>query len=341
MMPEVSLAQWNDFLRNHPQAHFLQTGEWGELKSRFGWQAARLLVDESGAQVLFRRLPLGFSVAYIAKTTAAQISRSAAESFWSAVDALCRQKRAILCKYEPDSWTGSGVAGTQGLTAIGPGGRALLPSAHSVQPRRTVVVDLRPTEDAILGRMKQKCRYNIRLAEKKGVIVRVWEDAAAFHQMIVTTARRDGFAVHSAAYHRLAYELLHAAGLCELLVAEYDGRPLAALMVIARGHRAWYVYGGSTEAERERMPNYLLQWEAMRWARSRGCDEYDLWGVPDEDEPTLEADFADRSDGLWGVYRFKRGFGGELRRAAQAIDRVYNPLLYRAYLLRTSAREAV
>jgi lipid II:glycine glycyltransferase (peptidoglycan interpeptide bridge formation enzyme) len=89
------------------------------------------------------------------------------------------------------------------------------------------------------------------------------------------------------------------------------------------------------------MPNYLLQWEAMRWARSRGCEEYDLWGVPDEDEPTLEAGFAGRDDGLWGVYRFKRGFGGQLRRAAQSMDRVYNPLLYRAYLLRTAAREVV
>jgi lipid II:glycine glycyltransferase (peptidoglycan interpeptide bridge formation enzyme) len=96
------------------------------------------------------------------------------------------------------------------------------------------------------------------------------------------------------------------------------------------------VYGGSTDRERERMPNYLLQWAAMRWARSRGCEEYDLWGVPDEDESTLEAGFEERQEGLWGVYRFKRGFGGTVRRAAQAVDRVYDPLLYRAYLLRAS-----
>ncbi len=80
------------------------------------------------------------------------------------------------------------------------------------------------------------------------------------------------------------------------------------------------------------MPTYLLQWEAMRWAKARGCHEYDLWGVPDEDEATLEANFEKRHAGLWGVYRFKRGFGGEIKRAAQALDRVYNPLLYRAYL---------
>jgi peptidoglycan pentaglycine glycine transferase (the first glycine) len=103
-------------------------------------------------------------------------------------------------------------------------------------------------------------------------------------------------------------------------------------MVFCRGPRAWYFYGGSTDAERERMPNHLLQWEAMRWAKHKGCAQYDLWGVPDEDQQTLEAEFTRRSEGLWGVYRFKRGFGGELRRAAQPVVRVYQPLLYRLYL---------
>jgi lipid II:glycine glycyltransferase (peptidoglycan interpeptide bridge formation enzyme) len=118
----------------------------------------------------------------------------------------------------------------------------------------------------------------------------------------------------------------------ELLVAEYEGKPLAALFVARNGNRAYYLYGASTDTERNRMPTYLLQWEAMKWAKVRGCEEYDLWGVPDEDESTLETHFETRHDGLWGVYRFKRGFGGEVKRAVQAMDRVYNPLLYWAYL---------
>ncbi|HET6845499.1 MAG TPA: peptidoglycan bridge formation glycyltransferase FemA/FemB family protein, partial [Anaerolineales bacterium] len=128
-----------------------------------------------------------------------------------------------------------------------------------------------------------------------------------------------------------AYAHFHPSGMCELLLAEADGQPLAAMMVFARGHRAWYVYGGSSDLQREKMPNYLLQWEAKHWAKGRGCIEYDLWGVPDEAEPTLEAGFSKRSDGLWGVYRFKRGFGGDVRRAAQSQDRVYNPVLHRLY----------
>ena len=127
--------------------------------------------------------------------------------------------------------------------------------------------------------------------------------------------------------------------MADLLVAEFEGRPLAALMVFARGRRAWYVYGASNDEERNRMPTYLLQWEAMKWARAKGAEEYDLWGVPDEDEAKLEADFERRGDGLWGVYRFKRGFGGELKRASQALDRVYNPLLYKLYLWRMAGRE--
>jgi lipid II:glycine glycyltransferase (peptidoglycan interpeptide bridge formation enzyme) len=335
-MPEVPLDRWNEFLGAHPDAHFLQAGEWGELKSGFGWRPVRLVVGESGAQILFRSLPLGLTLGYIGKAAAKQIQPRDADDFWSEVDALCRSRHAFLCKSEPDEWVDEGE-GAQPEPAVQPSSKTtVVASAHSVQPRRTITLDIRPDEDSILAKMKQKCRYNIRLAEKKGVVVRPWSDIPAFHEMLVATGKRDGFAVHSASYYQRAHELFHPSGMCELLAAEFDGQPLSALMVFARGGRAWYVYGGSTDRERERMPNYLLQWEAMRWARGRGCREYDLWGVPDEDESVLEAGFEERQDGLWGVYRFKRGFGGTVRRAAQAFDRIFDPLLYRAYLLRAS-----
>ncbi|HEY5982838.1 MAG TPA: peptidoglycan bridge formation glycyltransferase FemA/FemB family protein [Anaerolineales bacterium] len=337
-MPEVSLEQWNEYIQALPDVHFLQTGEWGELKSRFGWTAARLIVGSSGVQVLFRQLPLGFTLAYVPKRIASQIAAADADPLWNEVDVLCRKRGAILCKDEPDAWIeGDASKSPSGLIQTSP---RLFASHHNIQPRRTILVDLHPSEDEILARMKQKCRYNIRLSSKKGVTVRPWEDISGFHAMMTTTGARDGFAAHSEAYYAAAHGLFHARGRCELLLAEHEGRPLASLMVFARGRRAWYVYGASTDTDRERMPNYLLQWEAMRWARDHGCEEYDLWGVPDEDESALEAAFEDRNDGLWGVYRFKRGFGGELRRAAQAVDRVYNPLLYRLYLLRTSAPDA-
>jgi lipid II:glycine glycyltransferase (peptidoglycan interpeptide bridge formation enzyme) len=212
-------------------------------------------------------------------------------------------------------------------------------SKHNIQPPRTIIVGIKESEEEILARMKQKTRYNIRLAEKKGVIVHAWSDIESFHKMMLVTGVRDGFGVHSFEYYKRAYELLHPKQMGEILVAEYDGKPLAALFVARNGNRAYYLYGASTDEERNRMPAYLLQWEAMKWARARGCEEYDLWGVPDEDEATLEANFETWHDGLWGVYRFKRGFGGEIRRAVQAMDRVYNPLLYWAYLRFIGNRE--
>jgi lipid II:glycine glycyltransferase (peptidoglycan interpeptide bridge formation enzyme) len=317
-------------LEKYPNAHILQTGEWGELKSAFGWEPVRFILDDGpGVQILFRRLPLGLTLAYIPKPVINFQQLAVKEGFWREVDMLCKNRRAVFLKLEPDQWDEK-TSVVRGSWSVSP---------HNIQPPRTITVDLKGTEDDILAHMKQKTRYNIRLAGKKGVTVRPWDDLSAFYEMMLVTGGRDDFGVHSLEYYRRAYELFYPTGMAELLVAEYEGNPLAALMVFARGRRAWYIYGASNNQERNRMPTYLLQWEAMRWARSKGAEEYDLWGAPDEDEETLEANFTKRSDGLWGVYRFKRGFGGELNRAVQALDRVYNPLLYKLYLWRMAGRE--
>jgi len=328
-MPIVSLTDWNQFLTQHPNAHLLQAGEWGELKSAFGWKPVRIVSGNEGVQILFRKLPLGFTVGYIPKSVIS--NQSISDQFWKEVDGVCRRHRAIFCKLEPDSWDANFI--------LHPSRGAFVLSKHNIQPPRTIIIDIRGTEEEILARMKQKTRYNIRLAEKKGVTVRAWDDVEAFHKMMLVTGGRDGFGVHSLEYYKRAYEHLQPKGLGDILVAEYEGKPLAALFVARNGNRAYYLYGASTDEERNRMPTYLLQWEAMKWAKARGCGEYDLWGVPDEDEATLEANFESRHDGLWGVYRFKRGFGGEIKRAAQAMDRVYNPLLYWAYLKFIGNRE--
>jgi len=321
-MTEVTLTEWNQFLTKFPDAHLLQMGEWGELKKDFDWKPVRVISGDAGSQILFRRLPLGFSIGYMPKPVDSGQLAVDSESFWSEVNSVCKKNRAVFLKLEPDAWEDEFIIYHS----------SFIISKHNIQPPRTITLDIKDSEEDILARMKPKCRYNIRLAEKKGVTVRAWDDVAAFHEMMTVTGGRDGFGVHSKEYYQRAYELFHPKGTCELLVAEYEGKPLASLMVFANGRRAWYVYGASNNEERNRMPTYLLQWEAVRWAKARGCEEYDMWGVPDENEEMLEANFESRHDGLWGVYRFKRGFGGQLKRAAQALDRVYNPLLYWAYL---------
>ena len=318
-MASLTLSEWNRFLGQYPDAHLLQTGAWGELKRGFGWQVERITDGPNGAQVLFRRLPLGVHFAYIAK---GPLGPDWAR-LWPEIDRVCRRKRTILLKVEPDLQEPVDPRCLAALAGFTP--------SEPVQPRRTILVSLEGGEEQWLERMKQKTRYNIRLAERKEVIVRPWQDVDGFFALMQATGSRDAFGIHSRDYYRRAYELVHPGGACELLVAEYAGRPLAALMVFAQGRRAWYLYGASNDEERSRMPAYLLQWEAMRWAARRGCLEYDLVGVPDEAEETLEAGFSERSDGLWGVYRFKRGFGGQLVRSAGAWDRAYLPFVQRLY----------
>jgi peptidoglycan pentaglycine glycine transferase (the first glycine) len=317
-----------DFIPPKPKSirytapHILQTDAWGELKSAFGWYAVRAQAGTVSAQILFRKLPLGLTIAYIPKPPARIFGKI--KALGQEVDRICKENKAIFLKVEPDEWEAEDQLDYQldGWRIGDP-----------IQPPRTIIIDLRGAEDEILGRMKQKTRYNIRLAAKKDVTVRAWDDVAAFYEMMQVTGGRDGFGVHSQEYYQRAYELFVPSGAAELFVAEYEGKALAAVMVFISSNRAWYMYGASNNEERNKMPTYLIQWEAMRWAKGRGAELYDLYGVPDHDEAHLEKHFngTQRHEGLWGVYRFKRGFGGEVKRAAQALDRVYKPFLYALY----------
>jgi peptidoglycan pentaglycine glycine transferase (the first glycine) len=313
---------WHQSLGRYPQAHILQTAEWGALKADFGWRPVYVAAQDAGALVLFRGLPLGFSLAYIPRGPFGE----GWSDLWPKIDTVCRERKAVFLKVEPDAWEGDPAEAE--LAAAG-----FKPSPHEIQPRRTVVLDISGEEEQILAAMKQKTRYNIRLAGRKGVVVEASDNLEIFGELMDVTGERDEFGVHTLDYYRRAYELFHPAGGCELLIASFEGQPLAGVMVFKQGKRAWYFYGASNNQHRNLMPTYLAQWEAIRWAKQQGCTEYDLWGVPDADEQALEEQFMARSDGLWGVYRFKRGFGGLLRRSAGAWDKVYKPVAYLPYRL--------
>lgn len=324
---EVDARIWMAFLESHPEAHVLQTAPWGDLKASFGWRARRLLLigqgeRRAGLQVLIRPLPPGFSILYVPKGPVGDWQRPEIfRMLLAALDRLARETRALWLRIEPDVLEGELQLD---LTALG------FRPASPIQPRRTILVSLEGGEEALLQAMHPKTRYNIRLAERKGVQVREArpEDLPLFYQLLQQTAARDRFAIHTFDYYRAAYERFVPRLAC-LWLAFYEEEAIAALMAFAWGERAWYFYGASGDRHREKMPAYALQWAAMRWARARGCRWYDLWGIPDEDPEVLEAQFTTRRDGLWGVYRFKRGFGGRVVRWAGAFDRVYSPLLYR------------
>jgi len=319
-MYTVTQSDWEDFIGQNPSCHLLQTSQWGEFKAQFGWQPVRIIAGHSGAQILFRRLPLGYSIAYIPKGPVGEIT----PTLLTEIEEICVDQKAIIIYVEPDAWEEDFDA-----SQLIEGG--FRESRISIQPRRTIVIELDGDEEIWLERMKQKTRYNIRLAKKKNVEVNSSKDVDTFIRLMKITGTRNMFSVHNEAYYRTAYDIFSSSGNCELLIAYYQQKPLAALMVFYQGVRAWYFYGASSNLERNRMANYLLQFEAMRWAKMKGCKLYDLWGIPDYDEEQLEAQFTSRNDGLWSVYRFKRGFGGLIKRSAGVYEKVIHPIPYTIY----------
>jgi peptidoglycan pentaglycine glycine transferase (the first glycine) len=325
---------WDAFVAGLPRAHLLQTTPWGELKSHYGWSVERIALTASsrtivaGAQILYRRLPFRLGkLAYIPKGPLINWQDAEATAqLVIALDRAARARGALAVIIEPDLSDAPEHSAFLGQAGFVPG-------AVTVQPRNTLLVDITADETHILAAMKSKTRYNIRFAARKGVTVRqgMAADVESFNRLMAMTGERNRFGVRSPDYYRAAFELFDPAGWVGLFLAEYQDEPLGGLMAYALGNTAWYFYGASSNTHRNLMAPYATQWAAIRWAKAKGCTTYDLWGVPDEDEATLESQFDQRQDGLWGVYRFKRGFGGRLARSVGAWDRVYSPLRYRLY----------
>ena len=297
----------------------LQNAAWGDLKSGFGWTPAYAVSGNAGAMVLFRSLPAGLKIGYIPRGPVGEDF----SALWPEIHALCRKNHAVFLRVEPDLWQGTPEA--DGLERSMKG---FIPAFATVQPPRTIMISLEGSEDDWLSRMNQKTRYNIRLSQKKDLTVEDSLDVSVFHRLMEVTGNRDAFGVHSEAYYRECLERFGEGKKGRIILVRYQDKPLSALMLFTEGTRGYYLYGASSNEERNRMPNYLAQWTAMKLCKEAGCREYDLWGIPDEDEATLEAQFQERHDGLWQVYRFKRGFGGEVKRTMGSYDYVYMPLLY-------------
>ncbi len=336
--------QWNNKIKHLPGAHALQTWEWGLVKSQFGWQPYPLLWhDDAGeicaaALVLRRRVALGkislpLSVMYIPRGPLLDWSNlTLVKQVIDDLKAFTRAQQSIFVKIDPDLPVGFGIPGTDeaGDDPVGRSVRDYLIadgwrfSEEQIQFRNTVHVDLNRDDDTMLMEMKSKTRYNIRLAERRGVTVRGGdvEDIDLLYRMYAHTAVRDDFLIRGKAYYQAVWQTFFKAGLAEPLVAEVDGQPVGGAVIFRFGGRAWYMHGMSLDEHREKMFNYRLQWEVMLHSKAAGCDTYDMWGAPDT---------FDEKDPLWGVYRFKDGFGGQVVRTLGAWDFPQRPLVYKAY----------
>ncbi len=318
---------WNNAILPHG-GHLLQSWEWGAFKQRHGWQPERISVStaagEGHAQMLFRRKgPV--SLGYIPR---GPVIAGDAEQIWpdllKEIDKAARRQRTITVIIEPNEPLGlSGSFRDAGIVA-GP--------AH-LQPGRTVKVPL-DDDDAMLKRMHQKTRYNIRLAMRRGVEIerRASDDDSLqqYYRLMEDTAGRNEFGIHSYAYYA---DFVHTFGdQSQLFFALVEGNVASVLIAAAFGNEAVYMYGASSTEHRAHGAAFLLQFEAMRWAREQGCTTYDLWGIPAQDPESLRSDDNVRVAGSkgsdWrGLYRFKTGFGGDIITFPPTIERRYVPVL--------------
>jgi lipid II:glycine glycyltransferase (peptidoglycan interpeptide bridge formation enzyme) len=321
ILQNPDLKTWDDFVSAR-SGHLLQTFAWGELKSRFGWSAQRVAIEQNGAlvagaQILFRRLPFGLTLAYVPRGPIGDPNdRDAFAALFDAIGAIARARGAFALKIEPD-W----------LSPIPSLATGDWRPATCFQPHTTIHLDLTRDHETILARMKPKWRYNIRLAERKGVIVRAGnaKDLPKFYDLLKITSARDKFQIHTFDYYRAAFELLTTRDYARLFIAEYAGEPIAAIFVSDFAGEAIYLYGASGNSHRERMPNHALHWHAMQWAKARGCTHYDLWGVGATAEANADSDLPH------GLYQFKQGFGGEIVRYAGAYDVIFSRVRFGLY----------
>jgi peptidoglycan pentaglycine glycine transferase (the first glycine) len=326
--------RWNTFVSKVPDFALMQTYEWGEFKEASGWQIARVAVEKegqlvAGAQMFIRPMPFRLArIAYIPRGPLLDWQDKAVGSMLlGQLHKVARKQRAIVLKIEPPI---SRTAATgKMLQSYG-----FIPSEHTNQPSCTMIIDLTPDIDTILANMHKRTRYNIRYSARKGVKAHVGDesDLSVLYRLIQFTASRSGFPVRSLDYYKQEWQALARQGLAKLFLAFYEGEVIAFRMLAAFGGKAATLHSGSLSTHRELKPNELLMWKSIEWAKEQGCTSYDVWGIAEEvgelvsqGKPIPE----NQKGGLWGVYYFKRGFGGKVVYYVGAYDFVYSPLVYR------------
>jgi lipid II:glycine glycyltransferase (peptidoglycan interpeptide bridge formation enzyme) len=321
-VPEV----WDAAIRSCG-GHLLQSWRWGAFKQQFGWDVERIAVPSSEgvalAQVLFRKRA-GMSIGYIPRGPVWPPDDLAAfGELWRQLDEVARRQRTLTIIVEPD----------RPLPELPGEGVRLVRRPEPIQPTRTVKVELLD-DQSLIDQMHPKTRYNVRLAKRRGVTTRIAERSDhsidRFYEMLRDTASRNDFAVHVPNYYR-EFLRVFADDAC-LAFAEVDGKPVAGAVAAVFGDEAIYMYGASSTRERAHGAAFLLQHDVMRWARSRGAQRYDLWGIPEYDPDSSVSESGDRlaastGNDRRGLYEFKTRFGGQIIRYPPPLERVYHPLL--------------
>jgi lipid II:glycine glycyltransferase (peptidoglycan interpeptide bridge formation enzyme) len=343
-MIEINETEWAKIIYQLPGSHFLQSQEWGKVKSDVGWLPVYIVwknndeIPVAGAMVLERILkmpvfPFQISLLYIPKGPLLDwTNMELVQKVLQEIQEFAQKRKAIFIKIDPDVPIAIGIEGEDGYCEdfCGVSVRNHLQksgwlfSNDQIQFRNTVIIDLTLDKEDLLARMKQKTRYNIRLAEKKGVVIRDANrnEYPDLYRLYAQTALRDQFTIRSQDYYIRLWNKFADNNLCDALIAEYEGKLLAGLFLFYFGLKAYYVYGMSGDEHRNLMPTYLLQWAAIQRAKEKKLETYDLWGAPNQFNET---------DSMWGVFRFKQGIGGYVIQTIGAWDYVVSKPQYFLY----------
>ena len=318
--------EYTKFLENHERCNFQQSLEWARVKT--SWKREVILAEDENKKIIgslmvwVRKIPIFGNIMYSARGPICDIhDMEVLQQLTELAKELAKIYNAIDLRIEPDIKSDD----EDFKNIMLQWGFSIKDDAKNfreeIQPRYVFRLDTKgKTEDEIFKAFHQKTRYNVRLATKKGVTIKEGnkEDLKDFHKIMVTTGIRDGFITRPLEYFEKMYDELGPEHM-KVLLAYYEGKPIAGVIPIMYGNKTGYLYGASSNEHRNLMPNYLLQWEMIKIALSRKSDIYDLRGVPG---------IADNSNGL---YRMKKGFGAEYTEFVGEVYMPYKPMMYNLY----------
>lgn len=291
--------------------HPLQSFEWGEFREKTGVKVVRM----GGIQVTIHKIPhTPWNIGYCPKSGRIDIEMV------KTLKNIAAENSCIMIKCEPKVEVKELGNRKQELVKLG------FVAGRSLFTKYNFVLDVTASETVLMSNFKQKTRYNIRVAEKRGVRVEVDNSVEAFNrylELTEETTRRQGFYAHDRSYHQKMWETLQSAGMANLLVAKYGGEIITAWVLLKFKDSLYYPYGASTREHREVMANNLVMWEAIKLAKKWGLKYLDMWGALGPE--------ADPNDPWYGFHTFKSGYGARHVEYVGTWDYVTNPSLYRVY----------
>ena len=323
---EKTLPEYEAFVQSHPKGNFAQSYLWGKQKPMWQWDAIAVRGEDGAIRgslaVMTRKVPgIGRTLMYGCRGPVCDLDdRETFSQLLDGAKALAKKYKSYVIKIDPDV-PSSNAAFSSMLQSFGFRAKEGGKNFEAIQPRYVFRLNVEgKTEEELLANFHQKWRYNIRLAERKGVTVRICgkEMVLAFSDLMLTTGVRDGFVTRKPEYFAAMLDNLgeHA----RLYMAfDPNDTPIAGTLAIHYGDKVWYLYGASSNEHRNLMPNYLLQWRMIQWAVETNCRIYDFRGVSgdvSEDNP------------LYGLFRFKQGFGGDFTEFVGEMDLVLSPVIY-------------